>query len=343
MFLDGEDDLIKYEVGGRATGQRFWYSSLWIHPYELTSRRLLKVFPDKTHVFVSRSFVTIKKEQEEIVFHLPRSLRIVSNRWTHLAFQFYNKRRTITFFLNGVYMGWQRTMKPFMQMHPGEVLVGKNASWPRTAAFKGWVDEFKLIAENFNDLPEYACNQAHGSLYGVNARYARAYERLGAYPDDTPRYYRIYIVNNKLSKLYSYRRFGCEQNIQPLDSRKKPRATWCVGRENKFKTCMGEDIVAGAHGELFSDQPRPDQTNNKFCLYCHSNDSELDGMDVDRSLSESGVDAPYDPRRQPSQAPMIMNGSLPQFFQDQIDSGRVLGASKDGQHYLDFFLLKSSN
>ena len=64
-------------------------------------------------------------------------------------------------------------------------------------------------------------------------------------------------------------------------------------------------------GPLVYNQPRPDSSDNQFCLSCHSADSKgglgLDALSFDRNLTHA-----EDPRRQPLEPVARVFGNIPE-------------------------------
>jgi hypothetical protein len=67
-------------------------------------------------------------------------------------------------------------------------------------------------------------------------------------------------------------------------------------------------------GSLVFNQPRPDSSNNAFCLACHSDDGtgrRPSSLLVDALRFNGNVPKSLDPRRQPLEPPALVLGNLP--------------------------------
>ena len=72
---------------------------------------------------------------------------------------------------------------------------------------------------------------------------------------------------------------------------------------------MREAIIF-PEGPIKAGAPRPDSSENAFCLTCHTADGR-DAMGLDALSFEAGVMAEDDERRQPSQPPRRVFGNIP--------------------------------
>ena len=69
------------------------------------------------------------------------------------------------------------------------------------------------------------------------------------------------------------------------------------------------EVINFPEGPITTGVPRPDSSNNAFCLSCHSEAGKADRprrVDLSRDLN-----AENDPRRQPSQPPRRIFGNIP--------------------------------
>ena len=89
-------------------------------------------------------------------------------------------------------------------------------------------------------------------------------------------------------------------------------------------------------GPLYHDAPRPDSTQNEFCLSCHVT-SAKGGLTLEALRYMPGLEAKHDPRRQPSQPPARIFGNIPSSF---IDSLQGEGHAQNSS-YIDEYLMPS--
>lgn len=70
------------------------------------------------------------------------------------------------------------------------------------------------------------------------------------------------------------------------------------------------EAITFPEGPVRAGVPRPDSSDNPFCLSCHTEDGR-DAMGLDALAYDPSVLAEHDPRRQPSQPPRRVFGNIP--------------------------------
>ncbi len=312
-WVDGNSGL-KYTIAAQPQniGNSNWYVSVFADCRfnDDGTDRLLFAFPDQTSVQLrGRSHVVYKDAAggDAAIINLPTTLP--DTAWSHLAVQVLNGGYEVEFYLNGLlYHRWTNPIQNLFQMEPGELSLAKIDGGSETG-FRGWLDEFKVFASAMN--PENAANHAGGTIVGFNSDYTGP---LTAESDLYPDW-----AHEELSAFLSSQGEPTFDYYVNWSDYSDDDAAHLLNIPGDVVSLRGSFLFP--EGPLFHDAPRPQSTQNKFCLTCHTGTS-LDGLAL-AALSLDTSIAALDPRRQPSQQPSQLGGIIPSNW---IDGSPPAGA-----------------
>lgn len=315
--MDGSIGL-EFTVDAQPSGvdvhAKDWYVGIFVDcrfNNDTTERRLL-TFPDGTSVrLYGRSQVLYADSTGAILNRISLPLPNVTaptsamddllpdTGWAHLAFQVRESGTAVDFYLNGIlFSRWQDPFSSLFQMIPGKMTVGMPAAGGITG-FSGWVDEFKVIAHAVDF--ETACNHAGGTLIGLPSTYTGEWKTKFAdrYPSWTQTEISNRLANNGEATFPRYANYYNYRSDSVANRFSIPAGTTSIRQSIHFP-----------EGPLFHNRPRPDTTNNAFCVSCHHTTGkgglDLAALDLDTSFNASN-----DPRRQPMQPPARVYGHIP--------------------------------
>ena len=221
---------------------------------------------------------------------------IPDNGWAHIGVQMSNRNRTATFYLNGYALNTFTSNRNFFEVHNGLLSVGDHAT-RNTPGFIGWIDEFKVIAQNTN--PAEWCAHANGHLVGSNVSNGELADIASAYPASSHQEITDFLVSNG-QQTYSY--YACYHDYSEDYAGRK--ATIPAG----FVPI--KQSINFPEGPLVHNQPRPNSVNNPQCLQCHTADSPK-GLGLDALTFNASLNAEDDPRRNPMQPVPRVFGHVP--------------------------------
>jgi hypothetical protein len=194
----------------------------------------------------------------------------------------------------------------------GEDNLGQSSS-----AFMGWVDEFKVIAQNVDY--ETACNHAHGTIVGDNSQwgYPTGYPQTGATSETTLLTNFITTQNTTYTTTYpKFTYYGCVVDYT-LDASATYMPVYGITTGNlpSGSTAMRDYLhfPEGDNAQLVWDKNRPDSRGNTFCTSCHTDGGGQASSTLSKTfaLSEGAVQMYMDPRRQPMNPQRIVYGNIP--------------------------------
>jgi len=299
-----------------------WYVGLFMDSRfddDDTVRRVM-TFPDGTSVALEgRGHVLLRSASGATVrrITLPVALVAPEAGWFHLGLVVNPGGTRVTVLVNGLRLmrykarpaaiqpvpagtsgGAAPALTTLFQLTPGTFTLGAIAG-NGEPGFRGWVDELKIFAER--PTLEVQCNHARGTLVGLPDGYDGPWSAIAAaYP---PVSHKRVTHHLKLGGQESFDRYVCAVDYE--SDHGMTLATLPVGTEG----------VRGAllmpEGPLVFGQPRPDSSQNTFCLSCHTADQpaalSLEALTPD----VAGLPLQLDDRRQPMQAPRLIFGQVP--------------------------------
>ena len=167
-----------------------------------------------------------------------------------------------------------------------------------------WIDDVKVFARALT--PEHLCNLGHGTLVQLTAGADPTWDAIAG----------KYTTHGALRTLLGApagTKFACfhdYQNPERALLRHLPAGATSIRDEVNFP-----------EGPLAAGSPRPDSSNNAFCLSCHVDDGLAPPSLSPAALAldtggVGGVARPAvdDPRRQPMQPPPLIRGNVPADF-----------------------------
>ncbi len=287
-----------------------WYVGVSIDPRmrnDLNYRRLLG-FPDGSAIDLrglhSVSFVTPAGKR----FDFPLNTALPFSAYSHLGFRIHQNGIRVEVFRDGMLVRDWRNPNPaadqLLRIQPGTLSVGRSTSTSNpSVGFHGWVDNFKVVgdAQNMND--EEMCNQSLGSIVALD-RTLDANSPLLRKAQSVPSLFhdRIRRVSGRADSL-----FLC------FDSNKNQDGWVDLNVLPAGAVSLRSKIIF-PEGPLVFNQPRPDSSNNLFCLGCHTDDGSgrrPPSLLVNALTPTAQIIKALDPRRQPSEPPPKVFGHLP--------------------------------
>ncbi|MCQ3831005.1 carbohydrate binding domain-containing protein [Microbulbifer elongatus] len=334
FWLDGHTAGIRFPIPAqtRNIDESPWYYSIFIDPRNnVSGQRSLITFPDGSEIRVRDSnAILLIDDQGNTVREVISSQALSANAWSHIAVQIgapadYGMR-DVTTYVNGFPVDRFSHDQALFRMVAGDLTVGLSSN-SSINSFTGWVDEFKVFAEEVN--VEVACNHAAGTLAGIsgdNIYWSSVANGIG----DAQHLFISDLLG--LENKTSYERYVCYHDYSD------DYAAHLSNLPNGL-TSIRDDINF-PEGPLFVDRPRPDSVNNRFCLSCHEA-SGGDGLGLGALTLSPGITAPHDPRRQPMQPDPVIFGHIPANW---LGEGRPAEAIVTGPEgfLIDNFLLANA-
>jgi len=249
--------------------------------------RTLLTFPDKTGVVLMGGSKLLYVRGDAVVHQvsLPDG-----DGWMHLAWRLRGGHRDATLLVNGFPLDRYRAAAPIFSFGKGDLVVGKSGkAWTGARA---WIDDFHVLAHDVD--AEVACNHASGTLVEVidDATWSAV---AGEYPQ---------WAHDEVGEAVgaSGAEFACVLDLTEdfgAHLANIPTGTRSLRTEFLFP-----------EGPLRHGAPRPDSTQNAFCLTCHT-DEGRGGLTVDALVYDANTVLEEDVRRQPSQPPRRVFGNVP--------------------------------
>ncbi|NQY99381.1 MAG: hypothetical protein HRT45_01775 [Bdellovibrionales bacterium] len=263
-------------------------------------------------------------------------LRKRHRKWMNLGIEFTANHRpalfidgmkVTPFIRQGAYTDAQ--LKNFFRLTAGR-LVTLGTEHASTRGFKGWVDDFKLVARN--PTLEEKCNYARGTIIRAPSSggwRSRANLATSWYHDTL----RALSASPSGSHFTCYVRYGEAQmaNLTPIE-------TFAHRKNIPYGAVSVRDKLIHRRQVLRYGRPRPNFSGNKFCLSCHTPQLSYTKPELDvRALQlRPGVNEEDDPRRQPMQPARIIRGVIPaHYFGTNKPRTKLTGSYKIDQFLLD--------
>ena len=235
--------------------------------------------------------------------------------WRHLAFQF-SETSAPRLMIDGMVVA---AIKPLSGIPSSRVngfftvnendQIGIGAKEGGRSGFRGWVDDFKVIAQNVKTIEE-RCNYARGTMMKLDYSKAHGYWkwRANQYPGWHHNYIARKLRHPKGSKYVCAMDYG-NYSMGLLTTNE---AYMSLHNDVYGGESVREKLLIG-DARLEFGKPRPDYTGHSFCLSCHLPESQMPFAELNiKALQvKPGVKMENDPRRQPLQPPADISGIIP--------------------------------
>nr|MBX2883737.1 LamG domain-containing protein [Granulosicoccus sp.] len=330
VWLDGTNE-VSYDIPSqpRDPKESDWYVSIFLDSRfadDGVLRNLVR-YPDGTALALrGRSDLVFLRDNGNTVSNtVTLPMVLPTTGWAHIALQLSDRNRQITVYHNGFAFNTFRIDDGFFDIVPGQLVIGGEGGVGNQAGFHGWIDDFKIFAQQLNT--EVACNHAGGTLIGIenNSNWQNVADLYPVEFHDT--------INQQVSASGrgSFNRYACYSDyssVHGIDVKRPPAGAVSVREAINFP-----------EGPVVFNQPRPDSSNNAFCLSCHQTGGKA-GLGLDALTLNPDVIAMNDPRRQPLEHLRKVHGNIPEGWLD----GRITAASQVGSEgfMLDPFLLNEA-
>ena len=287
-----------------------WFVGLAIDPRmknDLTYRRLLG-FPDGSAVDLkglnSLSFVTPGGKR----FDVPLNAALPFATYSHLGLRIYPNGTRVEVFRDGMLVqNWinpSPTTDSLLRVQPGTFSVGQVSGLSNpSAGFHGWIDNFKVVGEAQSMTDEQMCNHSMGTVVALDNA-LDASSALVRKAQSVPSLFHDRIRSATQSTANLFLCFDSNKNQDGwVDMNVLPAGVASLRHALLFP-----------EGMLVFNQPRPDSSNNAFCVSCHTDDGSgrrPPSLLLNALTLNSQVVKALDPRRQPSEPPARVFGNLP--------------------------------
>lgn len=294
FWLSG-DNRIRYAVPAQQQPlDRAWYVGIFVdvRTTEGASRALL-TFPDGSSVRLMDDGVVRYRAGEQILHEvaLPPDARLHAGGWVHLGLRIAKGHREVTLLLNGLGLDRFSAPEPVFQLGEGELVVGRAEAGD--AGVRGWIDDFKVLAHDVD--PEVACNHARGTLIRIDTD-----ETWKALSNEYPAWAHDEVAAAAGEEVGAS--YACYHDY---------RSDYAAHLGNiPAGTVSLREAITFPEGPLRAGAPRPDSSQNPFCLSCHTPQGK-GGLSVEALELDPGLAAEDDPRRQPLQPPRRVFGNIP--------------------------------
>lgn len=274
FWLTGDNRII-YELPEQDLDSRDAYIGLFVDTRE---EGTLLTFGDGTSISLSPDALQYRSGDEVVhEVSLPGH-----TGWRHLGWRVSDAHRTVTFLLDGYPLDRFDAAEPLFTLDGGELTIG---------GVRAWIDDFVVLAHDVN--PEVACNHARGTLVQVTDEptWSSIASRYPSWAHDEVA--AVASVAGPFACFHDYTRdYGAHlQNV--------PAGTTSVREAINFP-----------EGPVRFGAPRPDSSDNEFCLSCHTAEGQ-GGLGLEALELRVDVMAEDDARRQPLQPPRRVFGNIP--------------------------------
>lgn len=325
LWLDGANGYVEYDIpfNDRDVYSTPWYVGLFFDRRYSDSSRNLISFSDGSSIrvdgsgdlqFVNTSDMVIKETSVPSAVQ-NRSRPNGQKGWAHVGINVTPGNQSIVVFYNGYVVDEFTVNEPLFGMNAGKLYVGA-APVASVEGFRGWIDEFKVFAQNVN--PEVACNHANGTLIGIEAgtdgweNIARAYPIAGHETIGQ-------LVQAAGESTHPY--YACRHDYS---------GDYVLNMSNiESKYTSVREAVNFPEGPLKFNEPRPDSSNNAFCLSCHTAQGK-GGLGLDALTINNNLMLQDDSRRQPTQPDAKVYGYIPANWLGFGKPANALDAGSEG-------------
>ncbi|AWB64998.1 hypothetical protein C2869_00435 [Saccharobesus litoralis] len=299
-WLDGAGSGLSFDIPAQPSDilDSPWYYGIFVDTRNVTGERSLISFPDGSEIRINgTNQIRYYNAVGTLVRTITSSQTFSEGAWAHLGVQMSNRNRTIQTYVNGYRIDEFNHNSALFQVTPGALVVGVSQT-NGVSDYTGWIDDFKVFAETVN--VEVACNHAGGTLAGVTNNAPSQWTNLA---NNLPTASHTRITNELAENgELTYNQYACYHDYSD---------DYAAHLANIPSGMVGiRDAINFPEGPIFRDRPRPDSSQNAFCLSCHTADGN-DGMSIAALTLNASVNAPDDHRRQPMQPDPLVYGHIP--------------------------------
>ena len=302
FWLDGDGDGLEFLIPAqtRSIENTNWYYGLYVDARgNQSGDKAMLRYPDGSEIRLRDANTIVYTDTNGTDIHAYTIDEPVdTHQWRHYGFQISRESgstRVVTY-LNGYQVDVFTRNGTFLQLQAnGTIAVGES---PWVADMRAWIDEFKVIGNQVN--AEVACNHASGTLAGITGNVSN---RWNDWANNVPTTSHAAITNElNGNNQTSYSRYVCYNDYSDD----------LAAHLNNIPSGMTgiREAINFPEGPVLLDRPRPDSSNNRFCLACHTNAGK-DGLTLAALTLDDSVNAPDDPRRQPMQPDPKVYGNIP--------------------------------
>ncbi len=284
FWLSGTNEIV-WEVPAQPRPIEDLYVGIFVDARSAADEvRTLFTFPDGTGVrLAGRSAVQHTRDGR-----LEHSSPVTTSTtgWVHLGWRV--RGTEVTLLVDGLAVDRWTAEAPVFQMVEGDFVVGQagEVAW----GVRGWIDDLVVLAHDVD--VEVACNHAGGTLArvdggdwaGIASRHPSwAHDEVAAAAGTTG----PFVCFTDLSADYGAHLANLPAELTSVRS-----------------------AIHFPEGPLMAGAPRPDSSENAFCLSCHTSEGR-GAMGLEALEFRPNVMAEDDPRRQPMQPPRRVFGNIP--------------------------------
>ena len=306
--------------------QKDWFLGLYLddRPLLTDQEQELFMFPDRSRILLvgNSRFKYVAQNGFTKTLNFNNRIWKRSEQFNHIGLQITESGRRLTFLVNGMKVGAINNRLSLVRLSSGSLHIGRSTH-PDAIGLRGWIDDFIMMMGN--PTPEFKCNEAGGFLAGLkdNSIYSRF---SSLYPVSAHREISEILMNGGFD---THANYICYHNYMDRDG--LPR-----GFQDSDKVERISDKIHFPEKDFKFNKPRPDSTENQFCLSCHRADRPH-GLGLE-ALRVGSHPLSFDTRRQPDMHPMFMSGNLPKNFYGQNIPDKHLQLPASGIQVSDFYL-----
>ena len=292
FFLSG-DNAIRYALPPQAADvlEQDRYVGVFIESRSNEgAARSLFAFPDGSELWLVEDSQVFYRAGDVTVRGVNLPERSHTRGWMHLGLLVANQGKSITLFVDGFAFDRFDSARSLFGVGEGDFIVGQTE---RRASVRGWIDELVVLVHGVS--PEVACNHARGTLVRLEGEgeWAAVAERFPTW---------AHAGVAAAAGEAEGARYACYHDYSD-------DFVAHLGNIPSGAVSMREAITF-PEGPLRVGAPRPDSSQNAFCLTCHTADSK-GGLSLAALEFRPDVNAEDDPRRQPMQPPRRVFGNIP--------------------------------
>lgn len=284
LWFDGKSRLyfhLPKQSSAQAYKKKEWYLGVFLdnREQENSTEALIVSFPDGSTVWQAKHAWVLKSKRGKMIGQYQYGdAKTLS--WQHLGIRI--AKKNIRLYHNGMPVA-KFPRKGTFSMKEGELSLGlKNTH--STQGFKGWIDDVKVIALHPKVSEQILCEHARGTLIASEASLPKHT------PVALPEWHQAIKQQIHNAGEFTDKAVSCFTNYT---SESGAHAGNVPTNAVPLRALMLQPK------NIIDAKPRPDETNNVFCLSCHAKGLH-NKLNLD-ALEHRDIRALDDPRRQPMQ------------------------------------------